>query len=63
MGHLVSLFATHTLRSPLGPREALINVDKASPGLFIGFKILAPLKTHEKKAHHKSQKLNATGTI
>ena len=34
-GQLVSHFATHTFRSPLGSREALINVDKASPGLFI----------------------------
>ena len=28
-------FATHNCSSPLGSREALINVDKASPGLFI----------------------------
>ena len=42
LGQLVSLFATHTFRSPLGPREALINVDKASPGLFIGFRFHHP---------------------
>ena len=29
------LFTTHTCCSPLGSREALINADKASPGLFI----------------------------
>ena len=29
------LFATHTCSSPLRSREALINVDKASPGLLI----------------------------
>ena len=29
------LFTTHTCYSPLGSREALINVDKASPGVFI----------------------------
>ena len=29
------LFTTHTCCSPLGSREALKNVDKASPGLFI----------------------------
>ena len=35
LGQLLSLFATHTSCSPLGSREALKNVDKASPGLFI----------------------------
>ena len=33
----IILFATHTCYSPLGSREALINVDKASPGQLVLF--------------------------
>ena len=32
---LLILFATHTACSPLGPREALKNVDKASSALLV----------------------------
>ena len=35
LGQLLSLFATHTDCSPLGPREALKNVDKASSALLV----------------------------
>ena len=35
LGKLLSLYATHTSCSPLGPREALKNVDKASSALLV----------------------------